>query len=95
MTMFNIPELPGAVSEYWIVSFPYYGIFVYYGTEKDANEMFKKKSDWEQGQGTMHRADPDKKSDKNLVCAEIQAVRDDRAAGIKDLPYLPSKGWFL
>lgn len=94
MSVFNLPELPGQVAEYWIVSFPYYPTFVFYGTETEATEMFKKKSEWEQGQGTMRRADPDKKPDVELVVKEIQAVREDKQAGIKDLPFLPSKGWF-
>ncbi len=92
--IFQLPETTGPVLEYWIVCFPYYGTFVFYGTARDAQEMFDKKQAWENGEGTMHRADPDKSADKKKVCDEIQAVRDDRAAGIKDLPFLPSKGWF-
>lgn len=94
MSVFQLPETTWPILEYWIVSFPYYGVFVYYGTATDAQAMFDKKQLWEQGTGTMRRADPDKKIDRDLVCSEIQAVRDDRAAGIKNLPFLPSKGWF-
>jgi hypothetical protein len=94
MTVFQLPETTGPMLEYWIVCFPDYGTFVYYGAEKDAKEMFEKKQLWESGEGTMHRADPDNKKDRAEVCKEIQAVRDDREAGIKNLPFLPSKGWF-
>jgi hypothetical protein len=93
MGVFQLPEHTGIVLDYWIVNFPYYGTFVFYGTDKEAQEMFSKKKSWEQGDGTMHRADPDNKRDKELVVKEITAVREDRAAGIKNLPFLPGRGW--
>ena len=94
MTVFQLPENTGVTLEYWIVCFPYYGVFVFYGSENEAREMLDKKSEWEKTRGTMRRADPDNKTDRSIVVQEIEAVRADRTAGVKNLPFLPSKGWF-
>lgn len=77
---------------YFILSFPYYYTFVFYGTEVEAKELFLHKCEWE-GTGTMRKADPKIKQDADLVREEIVNVRIDRANGIKGLPYLPGKGW--
>jgi hypothetical protein len=93
MTLFKLPE-DDPKPEYWIMEFPEYGKFVYFGTETEASVYFGKKLNWEGGKGSIKLADPQNKEDRKLVIAEIQAVREDRASGIRDLPFLPSKGWF-
>ena len=79
---------------YWIISFPSYGTYVLYGTEGDAKFDYEKRSAWENTPGFLRTADPKIKEDWNLVNKEIDAVREDTAAGIKDLPYLPKQDGF-
>lgn len=81
------------VKEYWIINIPYYGEYVYYGTQVEAGIEFDKKCKWENTVGTMHKADPENKQDREKVMKELKAVWEDRQAGIKDLPFMSSKGW--
>lgn len=77
---------------YWIFTFPYYYQFVFYGTVTEAQDLFKKKCGTE-GTGTLRLADADISQDVELVREEIINVRLDREAGIRNLPFLPGKGW--
>jgi len=88
-------QLDDPKPEYWILEFPSYGYgkFVFYGTIREATDLYYKKLTWE-GKGTIKLADPENREDRLLVVTEIQGVREDRASGIKNLPFLPSKGWF-
>lgn len=79
---------------YWIISFPSYGTFVFYGTEEEAKIVFEKKSTWENSVGILRKADSKIKEDWQIVNKETEAVRQDKAAGIKDLPYLPNQDGF-
>jgi len=83
---------PSPEKNYWIMSFPYYYTFVFYGTETEAKELFIHKCEWE-GTGTMRKADPSNEQDSALVREEIINVRLDRDAGIPNLPFLPGRGW--
>ena len=84
----RIPE-----SDYYIIVFPFLGKVVFYGTEGEAMEVFEKKQKWENGGGSIVKADPNNKEHVKLVVDEICAVREDRKAGIQNLPYLPSGKW--
>jgi hypothetical protein len=77
---------------YWIMCFPYHYSFVFYGTVVEAQELFKHRCEFE-GTGTLRRADPNNRQDSEMVRDEILNVRIDRQNGIKDLPYLPGRGW--
>ena len=77
---------------YWILSFPRDYTFVFYGTIEEAQNLLKHKCQSE-GTGTLRLADQSIEADVELVREEILNVRMDRANGIKDLPYLPGKGW--
>lgn len=81
------------VKEYWIINIPYYGEFVYYGTQLQAKEFYDQKCEWEHTKGTLIKADPENKSHRILVQKEIEAIWQDKQAGIKDLPLYPGKGW--
>ena len=78
---------------YWIMNFPHYGEFVFYGTDVEAVELFQKTA-LREGPGLLRKADPKMKRDQELVQDEIANVALDRRAGIKDLPYLPHDGGF-
>jgi hypothetical protein len=86
-------DLPKDWPIYWILYFPFYGKFVFYGTELEAEEIFLRYSKRE-GAGLLRKADSTVKKDLELVRAEIDAVLDDRRAGIKNLPYLPREAGF-
>lgn len=77
---------------YWIVDFPFYGKFVFYGTESQATEFFEKTSKRE-GRGNIRKANPKSREDQEMVQTEIQAVFEDIQAGI-ELPYYPHEGGF-
>lgn len=78
---------------YWILHFPFYGKFVFYGTSDEAEEIFMRYNQREGG-GLLRKADPKIKEDLDFVREEIDAVLEDRRAGIKNLPYLPREGGF-
>lgn len=78
---------------YWILHFPFYGKFVFYGTSGEADEIFLRYSKRE-GAGIMRKADPKMAEDLKLVRNEIDAVLEDRQAGVVGLPYLPREGGF-
>ena len=88
----ELPEDTGVLLDYWIIRFPFYGIIVFYGNLKDAQSLFDHRAELE-GPGIMRRADPENEQDRAIVSKEILAVRADKEAGIKGLPYLPGKGW--
>lgn len=78
---------------YWILFFPFYGKFVFYGTDLEAQEIFLRYSKHE-GAGILRKADPAKQTDVLLVREEIDSVLEDRRAGVPNLPYLPREGGF-
>lgn len=78
--------------DYWLMTFPFYGTFVYYGTDIEAQIFFEKRVIWEGG-GSYRKANPFIKKDFELVNQEIDAVKEDRASGIK-IPTLPKSGGF-
>jgi len=80
-------------SIYWILNFPFYGKFVFYGNPEEAEEIFMRYSKHE-GAGVLRRADSKNKEDVLFVREEIDNVLEDRRAGIKNLPYLPREGGF-
>ena len=80
---------------YWIVSFPLYGKFVFYGTEYAVYDLLFKTEEREHEKGNVRRADPGLQEDKIMVMKEIIGVREDRERGIQ-VPYYPDdKGWLL
>lgn len=83
-----------AKTSYWILTFPDYGSYVFYGTEKEAQEEYIRKTEWERQPGVLRRADPGIKKDWELVNQEINNVMEDRACGIKGLPFLPREDGF-
>ena len=91
-----MPELRMVVlhKRYWIINFPTYGTFVFYGTDIEAQELFTYKEKWENCPGVLRLADPSNKQDWELVNKEIDAVKEDKAAGIKGLPTLPKQDGF-
>lgn len=78
--------------EYYILIFPMYGKFAFYGTRQEAYELFYKTQDREKEKGFILLADPENKQHRKIVSDEILAVRADRSAG-QDLPYYPARGW--
>lgn len=78
---------------YWILIFPAYPTFVIYATEDDAAKYFIEKNLWEGGGGLLRKANPENRDDVKLVREEIINVRLDKQSGIKDLPFLPARGW--
>lgn len=77
---------------YWIMNFPAYRKFVFYGSEKEAVELFYKTSERE-GAGLLRRADPTRREDQEIVQEEIQNVAMDRKHGV-NIPALPHTGGF-
>ena len=80
-------------SIYWILHFPFYGKFVFFGTDIEATEIFQRYSRHE-GAGLLRKANPNKPEDVALVREEIDNVLEDIKAGIHGLPYLPRGGGF-
>lgn len=87
-TGFN-PKTPA----YWIIDVPYYGKFVFYGTEEDAEKKKNEYGNWNRVIAKKHLAQIKDKNDWDMVTREILSVCEDRKNGINGLPYLPNEGW--
>lgn len=79
---------------YYILSFPLYGKFVFYGPEYEAYEILLKTEAREHERGKLRKANPDSMDDRKMVMAEILASREDRANGV-DVKFLPQEGWYV
>jgi len=79
--------------DYWIITIPTYGKFVFYGLEIDACEAEENKERWEHCIGSIHKADRNNPADLKLVQEEILATEFDRK-NQPNIPWLPREGWF-
>lgn len=86
------PAVPNAAA-YYILKVKDYGDVVFYGTEKEADDL---KMTWEfrsKSSVFLKKATKSDPKHKKLVSDEIEAIRLDRSFGIQ-IPPVQTDGWF-